>query len=99
MAEQKRVEVGFSGGQAIALRLSDDSYERLRRSLSASLAGKMFARYPEARAVVVRLETFTPVAMEAWRRGERPQWSPLYTAKFVNQPQPKAELDHESDGG
>ena len=34
MAEQKRVEVGFSGGQAIALRLSDDSYERLRRSLS-----------------------------------------------------------------
>ena len=30
MAEQKRVEVGFSGGQAIALRLSDESYERLR---------------------------------------------------------------------
>jgi hypothetical protein len=34
MTEQKRVEVGFSGGQAIALRLSDDSYERLRRSLA-----------------------------------------------------------------
>jgi hypothetical protein len=34
MADQKRVEVGFSGGQAIALRLSDDSYERLRRALA-----------------------------------------------------------------
>ncbi len=34
MAEPKRVEVGFSGGQAIAVRLSDDSYERLRRALT-----------------------------------------------------------------
>jgi hypothetical protein len=34
MADQKRVEVGFSGGQAIALRLSDDAYERLRRALT-----------------------------------------------------------------
>ena len=72
---------------------------RLRRSLAASLAGKMFARYPEANAVVVRLETFTPVAMDAWRRGERPKWSPLYTAKFVHHPQPKVEPDHESNDG
>jgi hypothetical protein len=72
---------------------------RLRRSLAASLAGKMFARHPEAIAVVVRLETFTPVAMDAWRRGERPEWSPLYTAKFVHHPQPKVEPDHESDDG
>lgn len=82
-------------------RLGDDDEEsaRLRRSLAASLAGKMFARRPEAIAVVVRLETFTPVAMEAWRRGERPQWSPLYTAKFVHHTQPEAEPDHESDDG
>ena len=33
MADQKRVEVGFSGGQAIALRVSDEAYERLRRAL------------------------------------------------------------------
>ena len=82
-------------------RLGDDEEEaaRLRRSLAASLAGKMFARYPEASAVVVRLETFTPIPMDAWRRGERPQWSPLYTAKFIHQPQPEAESDHESDDG
>ncbi len=77
-------------------RLSDadeDEAVRLRRSLAASLAGKMFARYPEASAVVVRLETFTPVAMEEWRRGERPRWSPLYTAKFVHRTQPEAKLN------
>ena len=81
--------------------LGDDEEDaaRLRRSLAASLAGKMFARHPEATAVVVRLETFTPVSMEAWRRGERPQWSPLYTAKFVHHTTPEAEPDHESDDG
>jgi hypothetical protein len=30
-AEPKRVEVGFSGGQAILMRLSDDAYAALRR--------------------------------------------------------------------
>jgi hypothetical protein len=80
-------------------RLGDDEEEsvRLRRSLAASLAGKMFARYPEARAVVVRLETFEPVAMDAWRRGERPRWSPLYAVKFVHHPRPEAKLDNASD--
>jgi hypothetical protein len=75
----------------------EDEAARLRRSLAASLAGKMFARYPEASAIVVRLETFTPVAMEAWRRGERPRWSPVYTAKFVHRTQPEPESDHEPD--
>jgi hypothetical protein len=35
MADPRRVEVGFSGGQAIALRVSDDAYERLRRALQS----------------------------------------------------------------
>jgi hypothetical protein len=29
----KRVEVGFSGGQAIVLRIADDAYDRLRRAV------------------------------------------------------------------
>jgi len=29
----KRVEVGFSGGQAIAVRISESAYERLRRAV------------------------------------------------------------------
>lgn len=77
----------------------DEAAPAVRRSLAASLAGKMFARYPDARAIVVRLETFEPVAMEAFRRGERPRWSPLYTAKFVHEARPEVESDHESDDG
>jgi hypothetical protein len=34
MTEHKRVEVGFIGGQAIAVRLADDVYDRLRRALA-----------------------------------------------------------------
>jgi len=29
----RRVEIGFSGGQAIALRIGEDDYERLRKSV------------------------------------------------------------------
>ena len=32
-SEPKRVEVGFSGGQAIQLRLSESSYDGFRRAL------------------------------------------------------------------
>jgi hypothetical protein len=56
----------------------------VRRSLAASFAGKIFARYPHAHAVVVRLESFEPVSMEEFRRGVRPDWTPLYEAKFVH---------------
>lgn len=77
----------------------EEETDRVRRSLAASLAGKMFARNPEAAAVVVRLETFAPLSMEAWRGGERPRWRPLYTAKFVRQAQPQAESEDESDDG
>jgi hypothetical protein len=63
----------------------------MRRSLAASLAGKVFARNPQARKVVVRVESFDPVSMEAFRRGSRPQWSPLYQAQFVRQSRQTAD--------
>ena len=31
--ELRRVEVGFSGGQAIAMRVSEEAYDRLRRAV------------------------------------------------------------------
>jgi hypothetical protein len=31
--EMRRVEVGFSGGQAILMRLDDKSYDQLRRAI------------------------------------------------------------------
>ena len=30
----KRVDVGFQGGQVLALRLADDEYEKLKKALS-----------------------------------------------------------------
>lgn len=57
--------------------------EKLQRSVAASLAGTVFGRYPEAKEVNVRLEEFTPVSMADYRVGKRPQWAPIYQAKFV----------------
>jgi hypothetical protein len=62
----------------------DEDAPGLSRALAASLAGKIFGRHPEAREVVVRLEHFEPVSMEAFRRGDRPRESPLYEARFVH---------------
>jgi hypothetical protein len=61
----------------------EDDEPALPRALAASLAGKIFARHPEAHKVAVRLESFKPVSMEDFRRGIRPQWTSVYTAKFV----------------
>jgi hypothetical protein len=77
----------------------EDESARLRRSLAASLAGKMFARNPDAAAVVVRLETFAPPSMEGFRGGERPSFRPFYTAKFVRHVEPEVESEDESDDG
>jgi hypothetical protein len=69
----------------------EDDTPGLERVLAASLAGKIFARHPEAREVAVRLEHFEPVSMEAFRGGARPERVPLYEAKFVHGDRPRAE--------
>jgi hypothetical protein len=65
---------------------SDDEQQRIdfARSLSASLAGAMFARHPAAAAVRVRLEEFVPIDMADYRAGARADWHPLYQAKFTH---------------
>ncbi|KYG10943.1 hypothetical protein BE21_01115 [Sorangium cellulosum] len=59
--------------------------EALRRSLVASWAGKMFARHPGAKSVVVRLEICDLPSMQEYREGRRPAWNLLYQAKLVQQ--------------
>ena len=56
---------------------------KLQRSLSSSLAGTVFGRYPEATKVVVRLEEFLPVSMQEFRAGSRAHWKPIYTATYM----------------
>jgi hypothetical protein len=57
--------------------------EDLRRALTASWAGAMFARHPAAQEVLVEVEVEQVPTMEAWRAGARPEWLPLYKATFV----------------
>jgi hypothetical protein len=55
----------------------------LRRTLSASLAGKVLAMHPEAESVAARLDVFEMPTMEGYREGNRPWWSLHYRARFV----------------
>lgn len=57
--------------------------EKARRAIAASWAGKIFARYPEASAVTVRLEMHGVPVMKLYKEGIRASWEPFYRAKFV----------------
>ncbi|WP_438009519.1 hypothetical protein WME89_13075 [Sorangium sp. So ce321] len=71
--------------------------EALRRSLVASWAGKLFARHPGAKSVVVRLETCDLPSMQQYREGRRPAWDLLYQAKVV--PQSRVPAARQRNGG
>jgi hypothetical protein len=60
-----------------------EDQEDFQRAMTASLARNIFARYPGAHAVVVRLEEFSPVSIEEFRKNFRPSWTPLYEAKYT----------------
>ena len=60
--DMRRVEVGFSGGQAIAVRLSDEPYDDLRRPSRTASAGTRsrrstaWSRSTSRQVVFVKLE-------------------------------------------
>lgn len=54
----------------------------LRHSMAASWAGKMFARYPQAKQVTVHFEVFQLYSMAEYRAGRIPHWTRLYDAVF-----------------
>jgi hypothetical protein len=57
-----------------------------RDTLARAWAASMFGRYPEARAVTVRVEAMALPSMEAYREGERPHWLDAYRAGFEHRP-------------
>jgi len=71
--------------------------EKVRRSLAASWAGKVFARHPGAESVVFRLEFCDLPSMREYREGKQPSWDLEYQAKFV--PQAKLRAAREAPGG
>lgn len=73
----------------VSLFLTEED-ESMRRSLAASWAGKVLARYPGAESVVVRLEICDLPSMQEHHDGKRPAWNLLYEAKLVRQHRPPA---------
>jgi hypothetical protein len=58
--------------------------DKARRAVAASWAGKMFARYPDATKVGIRMETIDVPTMKEFRDGVRyTTWKPTYSAQFV----------------
>lgn len=58
----------------------------LRRAMAASMAAKMYNRYPDTKEVVVRYEAYELPPMPLWVEGARPYWKPFYRTKFVRNP-------------
>ncbi|WP_437680784.1 hypothetical protein [Sorangium sp. So ce131] len=62
--------------------------QALKRSIAASWAGKMFARHPGARSVVVRVDECDVAPIHVYRQGDGLRCELHYQAKFV----PRAQL-------
>jgi hypothetical protein len=52
-------------------------------ALAASLAGKMFARHPDAEAVVTQIVSYALPTMEDCRKGALADWALVYEARLA----------------
>jgi hypothetical protein len=77
--ENNEVQLRVSG------MVSDVPTGRQRRALAASWAGKMFARWPEAEEITVRIEFFDLPTMDEYRDGEKPEWATEYEVTFYRE--------------
>jgi hypothetical protein len=86
LKDQSSREVDIRLGDIVEQFLGEERSDpkQFQRELAGSLSGLVFARHPGAKSVTIRLETFTPVSMQDYRNGQRPNWMALYSAKFVN---------------
>lgn len=55
---------------------------KVRRSLAASMAGRLFTRYPQADTVSLMLHSFVMPSMAQYRAGRRPSWEKNYEGTF-----------------
>lgn len=85
-----RADVLYEGNQEVTLRLIKillATYESdLRQKVTASWAGKMFARHPDAQRVTIRVEEYQLPTMTEYASGERPFWRSEYEAVFQRRP-------------
>lgn len=83
LEQRKNREADLRVGNILGILSRNVEDERTRRAVAASWAGKMFAQYPDAKSVTVRLETKGIPEMKDYQAGTRYEWAPFYRAKFV----------------
>ncbi len=83
LEQGKNREADLRVGNIIGWFWRDNPQRKQQRAMTASWAGKIFARYPKATAVEVVLEQYDLPSMAEFRAGERPKWTQYYTAKFM----------------
>lgn len=59
--------------------------DKMNRTMMASLAGKMFAHYPDARSVTLLYEAYPLPGMNESLHGARPAWVTVDEVKYVRQ--------------
>jgi hypothetical protein len=83
LEQGKNREADLRVGNIIGWFWREGMETKQQRSMTASWAGKIFARYPEAANVVVALEKYHLPSMAEFKSGQRPHWVKYYTAKYV----------------
>jgi len=78
----KSKEANLRIGNIIQTFWQDSSDEEVQRSMAASMAGKMFAKFPKADGVIVIVEAYNLPSMKEFPEKSETYWEPIYAAKF-----------------
>lgn len=65
----RRVDIGFSGGQAFAVRLNEDEYKSLRSALESGSGERWYALTSEDSEVLIDLAQVVYVRLDTEARG------------------------------
>ena len=65
----RRVDIGFSGGQAFAVRLPEDEYRKLREALSSDRSERWHSLASEDSEVLIDLAQIVYVRLDTEQRG------------------------------
>ncbi len=65
----RRVDIGFSGGQAFAVRLNEDEYKSLRDALESDRSNRWYPLTSEDSEVLIDLAQIVYVRLDTEQRG------------------------------
>jgi hypothetical protein len=57
--------------------------EEVRDVAASSLAGRLWADFPDAEEIVVHVQVYELPTLRRYRNGDRPRWLTIYEAAFA----------------